>query len=332
MKFIAALFLFALSTIPHIAHAQPTTIETAPNLAEQPAVQPTPQPVVEPTPQPLIQPTPGPDEQPVEAGFSQEVDRFIAMNTAFICWKNSYDRGVGLIPSKCGDNRQYSNGLCYERCRVGFNGDGPTCLQTCQAGYQDQPRSCWMDAMNWYTKEYYDRGVGTIPVGCAAGLEYQDGLCYLPCNSNYRGIGPLCWHNCDANNGSECGFSCVSDANVCTNTSLSQENSLANFFYQVDQAFMRVGGIYLVQTYPRSALEALHYIAYAAIQNGATQEDFLRLSEAIAQKANVAFPREVFQQAYQQASNNMVFLDANYSNINTENVTAAVLAYRKLVC
>ena len=345
MKFITALFLVVLSTIPQVAFAQ---VLTAPPTNAPPPVEPTPAPVVEPTPEPMPQPTveptpapaveptpeptPQPNEQPVQASFSQQIDQFIAMNTSFICWKHTYERGVGLVPSFCEGNKVFQNGLCYEPCKIGFTGDGPTCLQDCQPGFQDQLRSCWKDAMNWYTKDYYDRGVGTIPAGCAAGYEYQDCLCYKPCFANYRGIGPLCWRNCDNTAGSECAFACVSDANVCTTTMLSEENSLASFFTEVDQAFMRVGGPMLVQAYPRSALEALHYIALAAIRNGATQDDFLRLSETVAQKDNVTFPREAFQQAYQQATNNTVFLDANYANINMENVTAAVLAYRKLIC
>jgi hypothetical protein len=187
--------------------------------------------------------------------------------------------------------------------------------------------------MNWYMKSFYDRGVGVIPVGCSEGLEYQHGLCYTPCKSKYSGLGPLCWRQCDNTNGNDCMYACVSDTIVCTASILSEQQSpLINFFYQVDQAFLRVGGVYIVETYPRQAMEALFYIASAAIQNGATEDDFLRLSEAVASNSIVTLPREAFQQVYQFASNDPAPFGWLDSNINMENVTAAVLAFRKVIC
>jgi hypothetical protein len=43
----------------------------------------------------------------------------------------------------------------------------------------------------------YGRGVGTLPT-CGAGLVYDGGLCYTPCQANYTGVGPVCWENCPA--------------------------------------------------------------------------------------------------------------------------------------
>ncbi len=111
-----------------------------------------------------------------------------------------------------------------------------------------------------------------------------------------------------------------------------ERTPLVNFFHQVDQAFSRVGGASLIQSNPRSAWEALFYIASAAVENGASSDGFLRLSEAVAQKSSVTIPRDSFQQVYQIATTNKVFLDSQVSNLSAENVTAAVLAYRKVIC
>ncbi len=31
---------------------------------------------------------------------------------------------------------------------------------------------------------------------CPDGKEKQDFLCYNPCRSGYKGVGPVCWENC----------------------------------------------------------------------------------------------------------------------------------------
>jgi hypothetical protein len=48
----------------------------------------------------------------------------------------------------------------------------------------------------YYWKDSYGRGVGTIPPGsCPAGKEGDAGLCYVSCRPGYRGVGPVCWEN-----------------------------------------------------------------------------------------------------------------------------------------
>lgn len=45
-------------------------------------------------------------------------------------FKKSYGRGVGTIPTGCGNN-DYDAGLCYKNCREGFYGVGPVCWKRC---------------------------------------------------------------------------------------------------------------------------------------------------------------------------------------------------------
>src|SRR3954465_3370104 len=57
------------------------------------------------------------------------------------CWKDSYGRGVGTIPSDCGAKENQA-GLCYDKCKAGFNAVGPVCWSGCPAGYTDMGAVC----------------------------------------------------------------------------------------------------------------------------------------------------------------------------------------------
>src|ERR1700675_228072 len=50
---------------------------------------------------------------------------------------------------------------------------------------------------DFYWKNSYPRGVGTIPPNhaCEAGKEDDAGLCYTPCKAGYHGVGPVCWQD-----------------------------------------------------------------------------------------------------------------------------------------
>jgi hypothetical protein len=62
---------------------------------------------------------------------------------AEFCWKDSYGRGVGTIPSVCGA-RDKIGLLCYDRCPNGFSRFGLDCRQNCPtaAGWADQGLFC----------------------------------------------------------------------------------------------------------------------------------------------------------------------------------------------
>ncbi len=50
-------------------------------------------------------------------------------------------------------------------------------------------------AEDFYWKDTYGRGVGTIPPEVCGTKENDAGLCYDKCKSGYHGIGPVCWDN-----------------------------------------------------------------------------------------------------------------------------------------
>jgi len=101
----------------------------------------------------------------------------------------SYGRGVGTAGVlECSSDKDTDAGLCYDKCRDGYNGVGPV---------------CWLKAK---VDESYGRGAGTVPyvkIGsdlkshqyCHDGKKIQDGLCYHPCRDGYEGRGPVCWYD-----------------------------------------------------------------------------------------------------------------------------------------
>ena len=149
-----------------------------------------------------------------EEDVGKQIDSFFDPGNGF-CWKESYGRGVGTIPTDCGSG-QLDAGLCYARCKSGFEGVGPMCWKPgkshprgfgtipnscptgraleaglcythCNAGYHGLGPMCWSGAKS------HPRGAGTIPNQCEQGKTLDAGLCYPPCPPGYKGVGPACW-------------------------------------------------------------------------------------------------------------------------------------------
>lgn len=149
--------------------------------------------------------------------------------------KESYGRGAGK-PLGCSSNEEYDGGLCYSKCKSGYDGVGPVCWEKCDDGYKDDGALCRRDAHSKAadkskchpeiecmvgkcskcpkgyrndgctcfrdaritTKDSYGRGAGKPVHTCKDGEEEQDGLCYKPCKPGDKGVGPVCWRSCPA--------------------------------------------------------------------------------------------------------------------------------------
>jgi hypothetical protein len=70
-----------------------------------------------------------------------------------MCWKKSYTRGVGSVPTDCPAGTEKDAGLCYSTCRSGFDGVGPVCWSDCPSGYRNDGAFCAKPAP-------YGRGAG----------------------------------------------------------------------------------------------------------------------------------------------------------------------------
>jgi hypothetical protein len=69
------------------------------------------------------------------------------------CWKETYGRGVGTIPTICPDGMENQAGLCYTLCKDGYYGVGPVCWKPCPEGFRDDGAFCGKP-------ESYGRGGG----------------------------------------------------------------------------------------------------------------------------------------------------------------------------
>lgn len=61
-----------------------------------------------------------------------------------VCWKDSYGRGVGIIPKECPAGAEGVDGLCYSKCRQGYHGAVTMCVQSeCPSNYRNDPLHCF---------------------------------------------------------------------------------------------------------------------------------------------------------------------------------------------
>jgi hypothetical protein len=58
------------------------------------------------------------------------------------CWKSSYGRGVGSIPTACPTGKVKIGELCYTRCPAGYTRVGFDCHSVCPSGWADQGLFC----------------------------------------------------------------------------------------------------------------------------------------------------------------------------------------------
>lgn len=64
-------------------------------------------------------------------------------------------------------------------------------------------------------------------MSCAAGLQYDAGLCYTACKAGFYGAGPVCWAN-NPTNWVGCGMGAATSAKVCSDTIFDQVTSVGN--------------------------------------------------------------------------------------------------------
>jgi len=57
------------------------------------------------------------------------------------CWKDSYGRGVGVIPGECGTKEKIML-LCYDPCPKGYTRVGLDCQQDCPADFRNDGLFC----------------------------------------------------------------------------------------------------------------------------------------------------------------------------------------------
>ena len=132
------------------------------------------------------------------------------------CWKSTYGRGVGIVPSKCPSTSEKNGALCYDLCKPGYVGNGPVCWEQCPSGWQNDGATCRRASPLKITgKKSYGRGWGST-LTCGGGdLEADAGLCYHKCKPGYKGVGPVCHQICGAPYPSDCSDGCTINKAQC---------------------------------------------------------------------------------------------------------------------
>jgi len=67
----------------------------------------------------------------------------IADGDKALCWKQTYTRGAGTVPTAdCPAGQEKDAGLCYPKCKSGFTGVGPVCWRGCPDKFRDDGAFC----------------------------------------------------------------------------------------------------------------------------------------------------------------------------------------------
>jgi hypothetical protein len=234
-----------------------------------------------------------------EAALMRELDIYANVKQDIFCWKRSYGRGVGLIPTGCWD-RENQDGLCYVRCDGGFKGVGPVCWQTCPSDWQDHPASCFKHIFNWYFKKSYGRGVGIFPTGCDGGRENQDGLCYPKCSDGFYGVGPVCWKRCSGAAPVDCGAACGSSSKVCVEKIFNMVQTVLEVVKNVAELVITLGGSAATKT-ATGALKAGFKVAKNFIKKGLSKAAFKKFMKSQGKKLGQVVVESTLDQLYEGA-------------------------------
>lgn len=263
--------------------------------------------------------------------FATQVNIYASMTGGKFCWKSTYGRGVGVIPTGCG-SKENSNGLCYDYCAQNYSGNGPLCLENCRGGYTNHPLSCYKNLFNWYFKGSYGRGAGTIPTSCDSDRENDAGLCYVRCGDTFYGVGPVCWKRCSGSTSTECGAACASDTNACVSKIFEQIVSVLQVAENVVEIVATAGGAAAVKASVKVAMQTLFKTAQKAIAKGATKEAFIKLMKSVALKAGKQFSEAAADKAYVRAASNTPFDWNDFAALDPTGIADVVLAFTNEIC
>jgi len=98
--------------------------------------------------------------------------------------KDTYGRGVGTVPTRCGPDKEKKGALCYPKCRDGYKSSALECEGTCPPGSRNTGLTCIQGihayipgnkCSNPFKKCFYQRKP------CRAGFRYRGSTCNAEC-------------------------------------------------------------------------------------------------------------------------------------------------------
>ena len=143
-------------------------------------------------------PTPSPAPPPTTSSLSRaQLDTIVAWMTKEksvydtpLCYRSTYDRGIGIAPQICGAGKTNNAGLCYDNCRDGYRDNGTaTCVRNCPSGYSESGLLlCHYNGTASYSPVHWDNCKSRGLFGeCWGGLT-EDG-----CRDGYYKSASMCW-------------------------------------------------------------------------------------------------------------------------------------------
>ncbi len=90
------------------------------------------------------------------------------------------------MSSHCPTGKIKQSGLCYKPCPKNMKPVGPVCWGVCPSGFTDTGVDCLKHS---YVEAPH-------PLICPSDKHEDAGLCYKPCRSHFKGVGPVCWGEC----------------------------------------------------------------------------------------------------------------------------------------
>lgn len=115
---------------------------------------------------------------------------------AEFCWKDSYGRGVGTIPSQCPNGQEKIGALCYDRCPANTKRFGFDCHSVCPSGMRDDGLFCRAAEYGRGAGYPWEFGDGFDLSGAKRRCERTHGSCeqngliiYPKCRAGYSAFG-----------------------------------------------------------------------------------------------------------------------------------------------
>jgi len=103
--------------------------------------------------------------------------------------KDTYGRGVGTVPTRCGPDKEKKGALCYPKCREGYKSSALECEGTCPPGSKNTGLTCLQGihsyipsnrCANPFKKCFYQRKP------CREGYRYRGSTCNRECLPGFK--------------------------------------------------------------------------------------------------------------------------------------------------
>lgn len=103
--------------------------------------------------------------------------------------KDTYGRGVGTVPNRCGPDKEKKGALCYPKCRPGYKSRALECEGTCPPGSRNTGLTCLHGihsyipgnkCSNPFRKCFYQRKP------CREGFRYRGTTCNRECKPGFK--------------------------------------------------------------------------------------------------------------------------------------------------